>query len=160
MDINEQRNLAKTERENNQSSSKRSAGKGKSAATFLKIQKELCDTIPGREGTSNNNTKISRFLFNIIKILGAAGERKVYVLPYTSITKLYNEYLHYCHVRRLQEDEIAQIRSFEKAWKKHQNDKNETFLLKLSGCKGSFTTCEICNNCTEFLKYNKKINGT
>jgi hypothetical protein len=81
------------------------------------------------------------------------------VIPFDSVQKLYNEYCHYMMIND-EFDDLASPSLFYKAWKDYTGPESlSKFELRLSGCKGSFNTCEICNNAAEFLKYNKKHNG-
>jgi hypothetical protein len=81
------------------------------------------------------------------------------VVPYDSVQKLYNEYCYYKMINFEVED-MASPSLFYQVWKNYNATNSiAKYELRLSGCKGSFTTCEICNNATEFLKYNKKHNG-
>jgi len=98
------------------------------------------DTIPSSEGMNKHS-------------------KPVKVIPHRDIKSYYDEYLVYCDALSMEKESIASYTTFSRAFRQFKKDKNADYELRLLRCKGSFNTCEICNNSTELLRRDKKIGG-
>ena len=98
------------------------------------------DTIPSSEGMNKQS-------------------KPVKVIPHRDIKSYFNEYLVYCDAFSIPVDMISSYPTFRRAYRQFKKDKHAEYELRLLRCKGSFNTCEICNNSTELLRRDKKIGG-
>lgn len=73
---------------------------------------------------------------------------KIRVLPYDNLTSFFEEYLFHCDSVKENNEEIAKRSTFIKAYQELE----KTEFIRLTGCKGSFNTCEICNNSNDLLR--------
>ena len=78
----------------------------------------------------------------------AAARSGVMIVPHESITQLHEEYKCYRASQNFDPESIAEYPTFKKAY--HQMEKEGH--IRLLGCKGSFPTCDICNNCNDLLR--------
>ena len=67
------------------------------------------------------------------------------ILPYECLNQLYEDYYLDCIERKLSKESIPSIKTFGRAFAELEE-------FKLLGCKGSFTTCELCNNAHALLR--------
>jgi hypothetical protein len=74
-----------------------------------------------------------------------AGMENVHILPYDSLPQFHEEYQVHCSTRGIAPCYVAGLTTFRSAF---EEQKNVRFL----GAKGSFNTCEVCNNLTSLLK--------
>ncbi|KAJ1387535.1 hypothetical protein B484DRAFT_409877, partial [Ochromonadaceae sp. CCMP2298] len=73
------------------------------------------------------------------------GKEDLDVLPYEDVKSFYDEYRSHCTATDVYPTEIAGKTVFQEAFANEQN-------IRLTGCKGSFPTCEICNNANDLLR--------
>jgi hypothetical protein len=57
----------------------------------------------------------------------------------------YDEFLHFCKLNGDNDESIPGISTFKIAFKAQKE-------VKLAGCKGHFSSCEICNNANDLLR--------
>lgn len=76
---------------------------------------------------------------------------EVMCLPYEDVKQLFSEYRAHCHTNLIHSSAVAGEQTFRKAFKSFDN-------IRLIGCKGSFQTCDICNNANDMLK-SKRYNN-
>jgi hypothetical protein len=67
-------------------------------------------------------------------------------IPYESIQQLFDEYKDFCVVENVRPDKRASLETFRKCMKELDGQ------FRLIGCKGSFHTCDICNNANDMLR--------
>jgi hypothetical protein len=67
-------------------------------------------------------------------------------IPYESVQQLFNEYKDYCDVDEVNPEKKANYETFRKCMKELDGQ------FRLIGCKGSFHTCDICNNANDMLR--------
>ena len=78
-----------------------------------------------------------------------AGKDEILIVPYYDILSVYNDYKR--HLKDIQDEEsIVSLSTFRNAFESKKN-------IKLLGCKGSFHTCEICNNALDLLHDESKL---
>jgi hypothetical protein len=77
------------------------------------------------------------------------GMEKIIVLPYDDMPQFHNEYVVHCFSRNVPPNYIAGLSTFRSAFKDQKD-------LRFLGSKGSFNTCEICNNLNNLLKNTSK----
>lgn len=126
--------------------------KMKSALTFIEyFAQEFGDTIPGAEGneviiplTIQNNNKL---LFHTL-----GGGKNVYVAPFVDLRSFWEEYCAYHAHQQTQPSDVAALSTFCAAF----NVLSETKGIKKLKAKGTFNTCEICNNASDLLKNKSK----
>lgn len=70
----------------------------------------------------------------------------VKILPYDSIQEFYAEYVAQSMADNLNENHYAKRETFRKAFKKLSKS------YRLSGSRGSFPTCDMCNNAHDLLR--------
>lgn len=126
--------------------------KMKSALTFIEyFAQEFGDTIPGAEGneiiiplTITNN----KLLFHIL-----GGGKNVYVAPFVDLKSFWEEYCAYHAHQQTPPSDVAALSTFCAAF----NVLSETKGIKKLKAKGTFNTCEICNNASDLLKNKSKF---
>jgi hypothetical protein len=126
--------------------------KMKSALTFIEyFAQEFGDTIPGAEGneviiplTITNNNKL---MFHIL-----GGGKNVYVAPFVDLKSFWEEYCAYHAHQQTPPSDVAALSTFCAAF----NVLSETKGIKKLKAKGTFNTCEICNNASDLLKNKSK----
>ena len=64
------------------------------------------------------------------------------------------EYLHHCSITKENPNNIAGRTCFGKAFEELENKKE----IKLTACKGSMPTCNVCNTANEMLRNTKRWN--
>jgi hypothetical protein len=77
------------------------------------------------------------------------GMENVIILPYDNIPQFYREYVVHCTSRGISPSYIAGLSTFRTAF-------SEVKDIRFLGSKGSFNTCEICNNLSSLLKNTRK----
>ena len=78
----------------------------------------------------------------------AAAKTGIMVVPHESVSQLHEEYVCYRKAQAVHPDTIAEYVTFSKAYKQMESKDH----IRLLGCKGSFPTCDICNNCNDLLR--------
>lgn len=78
----------------------------------------------------------------------AAAKTGIMVVPHESVSQLHEEYVCYRKAQEVHPDSIAELGTFSKAYGKMEKEGH----IRLLGCKGSFPTCDICNNCNDLLR--------
>jgi len=82
-----------------------------------------------------------------------AAKVGIMIVPHEHVSQLFEEYLCYRKSQRYDPSSIAEYDTFKKAYVEME----KAGEIRLLGCKGSFPTCDICNNCNDLLrKANKK----
>jgi hypothetical protein len=81
------------------------------------------------------------------------------VIPHRDIKSYYDEYLIFCDSILIPKDSMASYSTFVRAFNKFRKDVSNEYELRLLRCKGSFNTCEVCNNAAELLRKDKKYDG-
>ncbi len=76
----------------------------------------------------------------------------MFVVPYSSIKAFYEEYMSYSAFKHTHPDNFASLSTFQRAFTKLERQG----IRKLNA-KGSFNTCEICNNAEELLRNKSKL---
>ena len=71
---------------------------------------------------------------------------KKLILPYSTLKEFYLEYVAFCTGENLSVNTYAMRETFRLAWKSLETN------YKLIGAKGSFPTCDICNNANDLLR--------
>lgn len=66
-------------------------------------------------------------------------------MPYEDVRQFYHEYCLHCEAANTDRTERAQEQTFRRAFVDQPD-------VRLIGCKGSFHTCELCNNANELLR--------
>lgn len=84
------------------------------------------------------------------------GEENVRVLPFETYSALFTEYKAYCDTNGVDISTRAQKETFRLAWKEFYANGN----VKLSRGKGTFPTCDICNNANDMLSLSKSKTWT
>ena len=74
------------------------------------------------------------------------------IIPFEGISQLYNEYQMSCKYDNLHPEEFAKKETFRKAWVDMHKKKHVRFVRG----KGTFPTCDICNNANDMLSSTKK----
>jgi hypothetical protein len=57
----------------------------------------------------------------------------------------HDEFVFYCRSNGYNDESIPRISTFKSVFKKQSE-------VKLAGCKGHFSSCEICNNANDLLR--------
>jgi hypothetical protein len=70
----------------------------------------------------------------------------VSILPFETVADFYNEYTDHCAGIGMQPQTIASLRTFEREYTKLKLN------VRMLRCKGSFPTCEVCNNANDLLR--------
>ena len=70
----------------------------------------------------------------------------VHVLPYETVPSFYEEYIEHCNQTDVMMRERASIKTFFRVFSKLKD------TVRLLKCKGSFNTCEVCNNANDLLR--------
>ena len=78
------------------------------------------------------------------------GEENLRILPFETISQLYDEYGAHC-IAENQVRQKASKETFRLAWKAMYKEK----LVRFTRGKGTFPTCDICNNCNDMLSLSK-----
>lgn len=76
---------------------------------------------------------------------GLPNGQKVKIVPYEDVRQFFAEYKAHCMSLNVDRTERAEEQTFRKAMLSLPN-------VRLIGCKGSFHTCELCNNAHELLR--------
>ena len=71
------------------------------------------------------------------------------MLPYAKVNEFHNEYVAFCTAESMPINKYAKIETFRKAFISLDHK------YKLIGAKGSFPTCDICNNANNLLRDTK-----
>jgi len=71
------------------------------------------------------------------------------MLPYAKVNEFHNEYVAFCTAESMPINTYAKIETFRKAFISLNHK------YKLIGAKGSFPTCDICNNANNLLRDTK-----
>ena len=79
------------------------------------------------------------------------GEENLRVVPFETIRQLRDEYYAHCQHENEPVESIAKKECFRQAWKKLYLDRKVRFTRG----KGTFPTCDICNNCNDMLSLSK-----
>jgi len=79
------------------------------------------------------------------------GEENVRVLPFETYSALFTEYKAYCETNGVDASTRARKETFRLVWKEFYANGN----VKLSRGKGTFPTCDICNNANDMLSLSK-----
>ena len=80
------------------------------------------------------------------------GEENLIVLPVETVAQLYIEYFFQCEKDKINNPACKE--TFRVAYSKLKKEG----LYKLTRGKGTFPTCDICNNANDLLANNKKLN--
>jgi hypothetical protein len=84
------------------------------------------------------------------------GEEELRILPFETISQLFAEYNIYCKYRNEPLTETAREETFRKAWRTcHSNG-----TVRFTRGKGTFPTCDICNNANDMLSQHKMFSYT
>ena len=78
----------------------------------------------------------------------AAAKLGVMIVPHESVSQLHDEYICYRKSQNYDPSSIAELKTFSKAY----GEMETAGHIRLLGCKGSFPTCDICNNCNDLLR--------
>ena len=81
------------------------------------------------------------------------GGLDVYVVPFVDVKSFHLEYLQYQAHQQAHNDTVAKTGTFRSAFAKLEKEGK----IKLLKAKGSFHTCEICNNASELLMNKRKL---
>ena len=86
------------------------------------------------------------------------GEEHIRILPFETVSQLYEEYkAHYKATTNATDDYcMASKETFRKQWSEFY----KTGQVKLSRGKGTFPTCDICNNANDMLSFSKTSKWT
>jgi hypothetical protein len=84
------------------------------------------------------------------------GEEDLRVLPYETISQLFEEYESMNKIESVHPDFRAARTTFREAWKDLYHAGN----LRFTRGKGTFPTCDVCNNCNDLLQTAKSIKWT
>ena len=84
------------------------------------------------------------------------GEENVRVLPFETYSALFTEYKAYCEANDVDTSLRARKETFRLAWRDFYSSGN----VKLSRGKGTFPTCDICNNANDMLSLSKSKTWT
>jgi hypothetical protein len=85
------------------------------------------------------------------------GEEHIRILPFETHSQLYEEYkVHYHSTAKADDNCMASKETFRKEWKQVY----KTGQVKLSRGKGTFPTCDICNNANDMLSFSKSSKWT
>jgi len=88
------------------------------------------------------------------------GEEHIRILPFETVSQLYEEYRAHCQVNSVNTAGeihcIASKETFRKQWKEIY----KAGQVKLSRGKGTFPTCDICNNANDMLAFSKSTKWT
>ena len=84
------------------------------------------------------------------------GEENVRVLPFETYSALFTEYKAYCEANDVDTSTRARKETFRLVWKEFYSNGN----VKLSRGKGTFPTCDICNNANDMLSLSKSKTWT
>jgi hypothetical protein len=86
------------------------------------------------------------------------GEEHIRILPFEKVSQLYEEYRAHYKATSLAGDEyyMASKETFRKQWSEFYR----TGQVKLSRGKGTFPTCDICNNANDMLTFSKSSKWT
>ena len=84
------------------------------------------------------------------------GEEKLRILPYETITQLFQEYQASNKAEGAHFDLCAQRETFRKVWR----DMHKARTVRFTRGKGTFPTCDICNNCNDLLSLSKSSHWT
>ena len=76
-----------------------------------------------------------------------------YVVPFVDVASFRSKYLQYQAHQQANSDTVARIGTFRSAFAKLEKEGK----IKLLKAKGSFHTCEICNNASELLMNKRKL---
>jgi len=57
----------------------------------------------------------------------------------------HEEFIYFCRLNGDNEEAIPSLSTFKRAFRSQRN-------VKLAGCKGHFSSCEICNNGNDLLR--------
>ena len=83
------------------------------------------------------------------------GEENLRVLPFETYSALFTEYKAYCETNDVDTSMRARKETFRLVWKEFYSNGN----VKLSRGKGTFPTCDICNNANDMLSLSKSKPG-
>lgn len=72
----------------------------------------------------------------------------VMIVPHESVAQLYEEFSCYRLSQNYDPSSIAGLSTFTAAYNQMESEGH----VRLLGCKGSFPTCDICNNCNDLLR--------
>ena len=89
------------------------------------------------------------------------GEEHIRILPFETVSQLYEEYKAHCQATSYGKNTgencyFASKETFRKQWKEFY----KTGQVKLSRGKGTFPTCDICNNANDMLTFSKSSKWT
>lgn len=85
------------------------------------------------------------------------GEEHIRILPFEKVSQLYEEYkAHYQATAQSESNCMASKETFRKQWSEFY----KTGQVKLSRGKGTFPTCDICNNANDMLTFSKTSKWT
>jgi len=84
------------------------------------------------------------------------GEENLRVLPFETYSALFTEYKAYCETNDVDTSMRARKETFRLVWKEFYSNGN----VKLSRGKGTFPTCDICNNANDMLSLSKSKTWT
>jgi hypothetical protein len=73
-------------------------------------------------------------------------DKNIKFLPYAGPKEFYSEYVAYCKLENLLDSEYAKRETFRKGLHELRHE------FRLMGAKGSFPTCEMCNNANDLLR--------
>ena len=89
------------------------------------------------------------FQTNICDTSPFAGMENIHILPYDNLPQFHEEYKVHCSTRGIPPCYVAGLTTFRTAFEEQTN-------VKFLGAKGSFNTCEVCNNLNSLLKNTKQ----
>ena len=89
------------------------------------------------------------FQTNICDTSPFAGMENIHILPYDNLPQFHEEYKVHCNTRGIPPCYVAGLTTFRTAFEEQTN-------VKFLGAKGSFNTCEVCNNLNSLLKNTKQ----
>jgi hypothetical protein len=72
----------------------------------------------------------------------------VMIVPHEHVSQLFEEYVCYRKSQQYDPNSIAEYDTFNQAY----IELEKAGEIRLLGCKGSFPTCDICNNCNDLLR--------
>jgi hypothetical protein len=134
-----------------------SSGNHSTAMTKDQVQKLIESKKPVSEKRSRKKIDhAEKFILWYAKTYGSespnADEEDLKIIPFEDLSQLANEYQMNCKYENLHPQEFAKKETFRKAWIELHKQKK----VRLMRGKGTFPTCDICNNANDMLSSTKK----
>jgi len=134
-----------------------SSGNHSTAMNKDQVQKLIESKKPVSEKRSRRKIDhAEKFILWYAKTYGSespnADEEDLKIIPFEDLSQLANEYQMSCKYENLHPQEFAKKETFRKAWVELHKQKK----VRLMRGKGTFPTCDICNNANDMLSSTKK----